>query len=127
MQRSVRDFEGSAVITDSCHYLPLLDADGNYQVICTYEVEEITTVARMRLPPWARDVFLSVRAHMPWMDTKAGPVELLIGLDNMQWLPIHLEDSRNQEDNMQLMKSTFGDQFMIMGGRVQAFSIGMPP
>jgi hypothetical protein len=68
VQRSVRGFEGSAVITDSCHYLPLLDADGNYQRICTYELEEITTVARMRLPPWARDVFLSVCAHMPWMD-----------------------------------------------------------
>jgi hypothetical protein len=54
-------------------------------------------------------------------------MELLIGLDNMQWLPIHLEDSWNQEDNMRLMKSTFGDQFMIMGGRVQAFTIGMPP
>jgi hypothetical protein len=63
--RSNRGFEGSSVITDSCHYLPLLDAEGNYQVICAYEVEEITTVARARLHPWARDVFPSVRAHLP--------------------------------------------------------------
>jgi hypothetical protein len=84
VQRSVRGFEGSAVITDSCHYLPLVDAYGSYQVICAYEMEEITTVARTRLPPWAREVFPSVRAHMPWIATEDGPVELLIGLDNTQ-------------------------------------------
>jgi len=43
-------------------------------------------------------------------------VELLIGLDNTQWLPIHLEDSRNQKDDMRLMKSSFGHRFIIMGG-----------
>jgi hypothetical protein len=48
-------------------------------------------------------------------------VELLIGLDNTQWLPIHLEDSRNLEDNMQLMKSAFGHRFMIIGGWDKAF------
>ncbi len=68
-----------------------------------------------------QEVFPSVRAHMPGIDTKAGPVELLIGLDNTQWLPIHLEDSRDQEVNMQLMKSAFGHQFMIMGGWGMAF------
>ncbi len=114
VQRSVRGFKGSTVIIDGCHFLPLVDAGGNYQG--TYEVEEITTVARTRLSPWAREVFPSVRTHMPWMDTEAGPLELLIGLDNTQWLPIHLEESRNQEDNMRLMKSAFGHQFMIMGG-----------
>ncbi len=86
-----------------------------------YEVEEIATVARTRLPPWTREVFSSVRAHMPWMDTEAGPVELLIGLDNTQWLPIHLEDSRDQDVNMRLIKSAFGHQFMIMGGWGTAF------
>ncbi len=69
------------IITDSCYYLPLLDTDGNYQVICTHRVKEIATMARTRLPPWARDVFPAVHAHMPWMDTEAVPVELLIGLE----------------------------------------------
>jgi hypothetical protein len=79
-------------------------------------VEEITTVAETRLPSWAREVFPSVRAHMPWMDTPAGPIELLIGLDNSQWLPVCLEDSKEPAVNMRLMKSSFGHQFMVMGG-----------
>ncbi len=73
-------------------------------MICAFEVEEITTVAETRLPPWAKKVFPSVRAHMPWMDTPAGPIELLIGLDNSQWLPVCLEDSKEPAANMRLMK-----------------------
>ncbi len=78
-------------------------------------------MAETRLPPWAREVFPSVRAHMPWMDTPAGPIELLIGLDNTQWLPMRLEDSREQSVNMRLMKSSFGHQYMVMGGWGMAF------
>jgi hypothetical protein len=73
-------------------------------------------VAETRLPLWAKEVFPSVRAHMPWMDTPAGPIELLIGLDNSQWLPMCLEDSKEPAVNMRLMKSSFGHQFMVMGG-----------
>jgi hypothetical protein len=72
---------GAAVPVTGCHFLPLIDVRGNHQVICAFEVEEITTVAETRLPPWAKEVFPSVRVHMPWMDTPAGPIELLIGLD----------------------------------------------
>jgi hypothetical protein len=41
---------------------------------------------------------------------------LLIGLDNSQWLPVRLEDSKEPEVNMRLMKSSFGHQYMVMGG-----------
>ena len=54
---------------------------------------------------------------MPWMDTPAGPIELLIGLDNSQWLPVFLENSKEPAVNMRLMKSSFGHAFMIMGGK----------
>jgi hypothetical protein len=87
--------------------LPLLDADGNIQVICAHRVDEIATVTRMRLPHVAREIFPVIRAFMPWMETGAEPVELLIGLDNRQWLPAHIEDSWDPDDDMRLMKSAF--------------------
>jgi hypothetical protein len=71
-QRIVNGFGGAAVPITRCHFLPLIDVRGNHQVICAFEVEEITTVAETRLLPWAKEVFPSVRAHMPWMDTPAG-------------------------------------------------------
>jgi hypothetical protein len=88
---------------------------------CAFEVEEITTVAETRLPPWAS------RAHMPWMDTPAGPIELLIGLDNSQWLPVCLEDSKEPAANMRLMKSSFGHMFMVMGAGVLRYTPEMSP
>jgi hypothetical protein len=115
-QRLVSGFRAATGPVTGCYFLPLVDVRGKHQVICAYGVEEITTVAETRLPPWAREVFPSVRAHMPWMDTPAGPIELLIGLDNTQWLPVRLEDSREQNVNMRLMKSSFGHQFTVMGG-----------
>jgi hypothetical protein len=53
---------------------------------------------------------------MPWMETGAGHVEMLIGLDNRQWLPAHVEDSWNPDDDMRLMRSAFGYRFMITDG-----------
>jgi hypothetical protein len=100
--RLVNGFGGATVPVTGCHFLPLIDVKGKHQVICTFEVEEITAVAETRLPPWAKEVFPSVRAHMPWMDTPAGPKELLIGLDNSQWLPVRLEDSKEPSVNMRL-------------------------
>jgi len=50
------------------------------------------------------------------METRAGHVELLIGLDHKQWLPVHVEDSWNPDDDMRLMKSVFGHRYMITDG-----------
>ncbi len=40
-------------------------------------------------------------------------MELLIGLDNRQWLPAHVEDP---DDDMRLMRSVFGHRYMITDG-----------
>jgi hypothetical protein len=63
-----------------------------------------------------REIFPVIRAFMPWMETGAGPVELLIDLDNRQWLPVHVEDSLDPDDDMRLMKLAFGHRFMITDG-----------
>jgi hypothetical protein len=66
-QRLVSGFGGATVPVTGCHFLPLVDAQGKHQVICAYEVEEITTVAETRLPPWAREYFrLSGRTCPGW-------------------------------------------------------------
>ncbi len=43
-------------------------------------------------------------------------MELLIGLDNKQWLPVHVEDSWDPDDDMRLMRSVFGHWYMITDG-----------
>jgi hypothetical protein len=115
-RRMVRGFEGKETTIDSCSYLPLFDADGNVQVIRAYGVDDIVTVARSRPPKDAGDVFTMVRVVLPHMSMEGGPVELLIALDNTNWLPNYVEDSWQPDDDMRLMKSAFGHRYMIMGG-----------
>jgi hypothetical protein len=115
-RQAIKGYQGEGLITDSIYYLPLLDVDGNIQVICAHGVDEIAVVTRTRLPPVAREIFPAIRAYMPWMETGAGHVELLIGLDNRQWLPVHVEDSWNPDNDMRLRKSVFGYRFMITDG-----------
>ena len=43
-------------------------------------------------------------------------MELLIRLDNRQWLPAHVEDSWDPDDDMRLMRSVFGHRYMITDG-----------
>ncbi len=115
-RQAIKGYQGVGTITDSMYYLPLLDVDGNIQVVRAHGVDEIAVVARTRLPPIAREIFPVIRAYMPWMETGAGHVELLIGLDNRQWLPAHVEDSWDPDDDMRLMKSVFGQRYMITDG-----------
>ncbi len=56
-RQAIKGYQGVGTITDSVYYLPLLDADGNIQVIRAHGVEEITILARTRLPPIAREIF----------------------------------------------------------------------
>ncbi len=115
-RQAIKGYQGEGLITDSVYYLPLLDVDGNIQVVRAYGVDEIAIVTRTRLPHMAREIFPAIRAYMPWMETGAEHVELLIGLDNRQWLPAHVEDSWNPDDDMRLMRSAFGYRFMITDG-----------
>ncbi len=56
-QRIVNGLGGATVAVTGCHFLPLVDIRGKHQVVCAFEVEEITAVAETRLPPWAKEVF----------------------------------------------------------------------
>jgi hypothetical protein len=115
-RQAIKGYQGEGLITDNVYYLPLLDVDGNIQVIRAYGVDKIAVVACTKLPPVAREIFPVIRAYMPWMETGAGHVELLIGLDNRQWLPAHVEDTWDPDDDVRLMKSVFGYRYLITDG-----------
>jgi hypothetical protein len=64
-RQAIKGYQGEGLITDSVYYLPLLDADGNIQVVRAYGMDEITTVTRTRLPHVVREIFPAIRAYMP--------------------------------------------------------------
>jgi hypothetical protein len=66
-RKAIKGYQGEGLITDSVYYLPLLDVDGNIQVVRAYGVDAIAVITRTRLPPVAREIFPVIRAYMPWM------------------------------------------------------------
>ncbi len=60
-RQAIKGYQGVGTITDSVYYLPLLDVDGNIQVIRAHGVDEIAVVAHTRLPPIAREIFPVIR------------------------------------------------------------------
>jgi hypothetical protein len=49
-RQAIKGYQGVGTITDSVYYLPLMNTDGNVQVIRAHGGEEIAVVARTRLP-----------------------------------------------------------------------------
>jgi hypothetical protein len=45
----------------------------------------------------------------------AGDVEMLIGMDNQGWMPVHVESSRLEDDNLWLMQSVLSPRCILMG------------
>jgi hypothetical protein len=64
-RQAIKGYQGEGLITDSVYYLPLLDVDGNIQVIRAYGVDEIAVVTPTRLPPVAREIFPVIRRTCP--------------------------------------------------------------
>ncbi len=60
-RQAIKGYQGEGLIKDSVYYLPLLDVDGNIQVIRAFGVDEIAVVTRTRLPPVAREIFPVIR------------------------------------------------------------------
>jgi hypothetical protein len=45
----------------------------------------------------------------------AGDVEMLVGMDNQGWMPMHVESSRVEGDNLRLMQSMLSPRCILMG------------
>ncbi len=49
----------------------------------------------------------------------AGNVEMLISMDNQSWMPMHVESSRVENDNLRLMQSVLRSLRCILMGSVK--------
>jgi hypothetical protein len=45
----------------------------------------------------------------------AGDVEMLVGMDNQGWMPMHMESSLVEGDNLRLMQSMLSPSCILMG------------
>jgi hypothetical protein len=106
---------GRCTMVDSYYMVPVVDCDDVVRVVKALGVDHITTLA-------AADITGDVVTRIPRTEgfaeklaRPAGHVEMLIGMGNQGWMPVHVESSRLESDNLRLMQSVLSPCCILMG------------
>ena len=117
---AVAGLGGCCTAVDSYYMVPVVDGDDAIRVVRALGVDHIATLA-------AADVTEDIVTRIPqtegFVEKLARPardVEMLIGMDNQGWMPVHVESSQLASDNLRLMQSVLSPRCILMG------SIRMP-
>ncbi len=112
---AVAGLGGRCTMVDSYYMVPIVDGDDVVRVVRALGVDHIATLA-------AADVTGEVVKRIPQTESfagklarPAGDVEMLIGMDNQGWMPVHVESSRLASDNLRLMLSVLSPRCILMG------------
>jgi len=96
---------GRCTMVDSYYMVPVVDGDDVVRVVKALGVDHIATLA-------AADITEDIVMRLPRTEgfveklaRPAGEVEMLIGMDNQGWMPMHVESSRIENDSLRLMQS----------------------
>ncbi len=75
--------------------------------IATLAAVDVTEDIVTRLP--------RIKGFVEKLARPAGDVEMLVGMDNQGWIPMHVESSRVENDNLRLMQSVLSPRCILMG------------
>ncbi len=99
-----------------CTYeIPMVDHAGQIKLIHAAGVDEIAWLEEGNLPPKLESMFPELTGKTTTLRQKKGEVDVLMGLDNSRWLPRQANNEGKSPGNFRLMKSKFGERYMIMG------------
>ena len=113
--RLIKMAGGEIICTDQCYFVPMVDWQGNVQAIRAYGVDAILHMDACPPPLEDKQDFPELEPHLEFMGLPEGPLDLLVGLDNAAWLPSLAAESQNPRGGPQLMRSAFGERYMVMG------------
>jgi hypothetical protein len=106
---------GRCTIVNSYYMVPVIDGNDVVRVVKALGVDHIATLT-------AADVTEDIVTRIPRakgfaekLARPAGDVEMLIGMDNQGWMPMHVESSRLENDNLRLMQSVLSPRCILMG------------
>ena len=121
-------------MVDSYYMVLVVDGNDVVRVVKALGVDHIAMLA-------AADVTEDIVTRLPRtkgfvekLARPAGDVEMLVGMDNQGWMPMHVESSRLENDNLRLMQSVLSPRCILMGsvrvpvqGRGTQGSAASPP
>ncbi len=106
---------GRCTMVDSHYMVPVVDGHDVVRAVKALGVDHIATLAAaditedivMRLP--------RTKGFAEKLARPAGDVEMMIGKDNQGWMPMHVESSWFENDNLRLMQSVLSPRCILMG------------
>ena len=99
---AVAGLGGCCTAVDSYYMVPVVDGDEAIRVVRALGVDIVT-----RIP--------QTEGFVEKLARPARDVEMLIGMDNQGWMPVHVESSQLASDNLRLMQSVLSPRCILMG------------
>jgi hypothetical protein len=121
MPRKEQEVSGlnGAMATSGCTYeVPMMDHMGQVKLIHAAGVDKIAWLEEGNLPPKLDTMFPELAGKTAILRQKEGEMDILMGLDKSRWLPRQANKENESPSNFRLMKSQFGERYMIMGSDV---------
>jgi hypothetical protein len=106
---------GRCTMVDNYYMVPVVDGDNVVRVVKALGVDHIATLAAADI---AEDIVMRLprtKGFVEKLARPAGNVDMLIGMDNQGRMPMHVESSRVDNDNLQLMQSVLSPRCILMG------------
>ncbi len=115
MSAAIAGLGGRCTMVDSYYMVPVVDGDDVVRVVKTLGVDHIATLAAADVTEDIVTRIPRTRGFAEKLARLAGDVEMLIGMDNQGWMPMHVESSRLENDNLRLMQSVLSPRCILMG------------
>jgi hypothetical protein len=106
---------GRCTMVDSYYMVPVVDGDDVVRVVKALGVDHIATLAAADI---TEDIVMRIprtKGFAERLARPAGDVEILIGMDNQGWMPVHVESSRFENGNLRLMQSVLSPRCILTG------------
>jgi hypothetical protein len=95
---------GRCTMVDSYYMVPVVDHNDKVRVVKALGVDHITMLAATNVTEDIVTRLPQTEGFVEKLALPAGDVEMLIGMDNQGWMPMHVECSQDEGDNLQLIQ-----------------------
>jgi len=106
---------GQCTMVDSYYMVPVVDGNDKVRVVKALGVDHITALAASEVTEDILTRLPRTKCFVEKLARAAGDVEMLVGMDNQGWMPMHMESSRDEGDNLRLMQSMLSLHCILMG------------
>ncbi len=106
---------GRCTMVDSYYMVPVIDGNNKVRVVKALGVDHITTLSASNVTEDIVTRLPRTEGFVEKLARPAGDVEMLVGMDNQCWMPMHVESSRVEGNNLRLMQSVLSPRCILMG------------